>query len=266
MSEERRPIKREPLLTLLCGILIMTACHREESSMRMKSVSGNEASISSSSSSKEGVEVKELPEPSCELERSAQEAGLIPLKKVVKDVEVDLRYSSTRNFVGKDLYGEFDRCYVLPEVAKKLQVAQLVLKGRYPSYRFIVYDGVRPVSVQHEMWNTLDIPVEEKRKFLATPDSRSMHNYGAAVDLSIVDRNGEPLDMGTPYDHRGEKAYPRKEEELLEKGVLTKEQVENRRLLRDVMEKAGFNSIPTEWWHFSIKDKRTMARHYELVE
>jgi D-alanyl-D-alanine dipeptidase len=234
--------------------------------MRMKAVNDAEGVTPGSSSSSEDLELDALPEPSCELERSAQEAGLIPLKKVVRDVKVDLRYSSTRNFVGKDLYGELERCYVLPEVAKKLQVAQLVLKGRYPSYRFIVYDGVRPLSVQREMWNSLDIPAEEKRKFLATPDSRSMHNYGAAVDLSIVDRNGEPLDMGTPYDHRGEKAYPRKEEELLEEGVLTEEQVANRRLLRDVMEKAGFNSIPTEWWHFSIEDKRTMARHYELVE
>jgi D-alanyl-D-alanine dipeptidase len=116
------------------------------------------------------------------------------------------------------------------------------------------------------MWNSLDIPVAEKRKFLAEPGQHSMHNYGAAVDLSIVDQYGDPLDMGTPYDHRGPKAYPRKEEELLEEGKLTEQQVKNRRLLRDVMTKAGFNSIPTEWWHFSIKSMRAMKRHYELVE
>lgn len=246
-------------------ILLASACEREEASMEMKAVSEG-GGLTASQASEEKTDIGTLPEPSSDLERSAQEAGLIPLKQVVEGVQVELKYSTTDNFVGKDLYGRFNTCYVLPEVAKKLQLAQLVLQGRYPSYRFIVYDGVRPLRVQRKMWNSLDISREEKRKFLASPDHRSMHNYGAAIDLSIVDRNGEPLDMGTPFDHRGEKAYPRKEDELLEKGVLTQKQVENRKLLRDVMKKAGFNSIPTEWWHFSIKDKQEMARHYEVVE
>ena len=206
-----------------------------------------------------------LPEPSSKLEKAAQDAGLIPLKAVLKDVKVDLKYSSTDNFVGKDLYGSFNTCYVLPELAEKLKLAQLFLNTRYPSYRFVVYDGVRPLRVQRKMWHSLDIPRDQKEKFLAEPGGRSMHNYGAAVDLSILDQYGEPLDMGTPFDHRGERAYPSKEAELLKQGDLSKQQVQNRRLLRDVMTKAGFNSIPTEWWHFSIKSKREIVGNYDLV-
>ncbi len=264
MSGKRRILTPILFLALLGLFHLFAGCDQDEGQqdVRMKAVSGKEGDEGSGNQ----VDLSSLPEPSTELERAAQEAGLIPLKKVVKDVKVDLKYSTTDNFLGKDLYGDFSTCYVLPELAKKLQLALLFLRGKYPSYNFIVYDGVRPLSVQREMWRSLDIPEEEKRKFLAAPGDRSMHNYGAAVDLSIIDQYGDPLDMGTSYDHRGPKAYPSKEEELLEKGVLTKEQVENRRLLRSVMTQAGFNSIPTEWWHFSIKSKREITRHYRLVE
>lgn len=213
-----------------------------------------------------GLDLSELPDPSCELEEKLQGMGLIPLEAIVEDIEVDLKYSSTDNFVQKDLYGELERCYVLPEVAEKLKLAQLMLKSRFPSYRFIVYDGVRPHRVQKEMWESWDAPAEKKRKYLASPDQHSMHNYGAAVDLSILDEYDEPLDMGTPYDHFGEKAYPSKEDELMEEGELTEEQVKNRRLLRDLMEKAGFSGIPTEWWHFSVGTKRGVKRRHDLIE
>lgn len=215
---------------------------------------------------KGGSAVDSLPPPSCALEERIREAGLVPVKRAVEGIRVDLKYSSTDNFLGKDLYGELETCYVHPDLAEKLELARLFLQNRYPNYELLVFDGVRPLSVQRRMWKELDIPVSEKRKFLASPDQRSLHNYGVAVDLSICNEYGDPLDMGTPYDHRGVKAYPRKEEKLLEEGSLTEQQVENRRLLRSIMEKAGFRGISTEWWHFSIASHREARQKYQLVK
>ncbi len=260
MTLKHRAFSRFPtLFASLLLFFLFSLCDRKEGGMQMKTVKEKKEE-------EQGPELSSLPEPSNDLEKAAQDAGLIPVKAVVKDVKVDLKYSTTDNFVGEDLYGDLNTCYVLPEVAEKLKLAQLFLKSRYPSYRFVVYDGLRPLRVQRKMWRSLDIPKEKKEKFLAEPGDRSMHNYGAAVDLSILDQYGDPLDMGTPFDHRGKKAYPKKEKELLEGGELNRDQVENRRLLRDVMTKAGFNSIPTEWWHFSIKTKPKIVRNYEIVK
>ncbi len=241
-------------------LLSSLSCQEGEGDLEMKELK------------KEGVNEKEsskldpLHEASGELEERIREAGLVSVEKEVEGVQVDLKYSSEDNFLGEDLYGDLETCYVHPDLAEKLELAQLFLQNRYPSYSLVIYDGVRPLSVQKKMWEALEIPVKEKRKFLASPGQRSLHNYGAAVDLSILNGYGQPLDMGTPFDHRGEKAYPRKEEELLKKGELSEEAVENRKLLREVMEKAGFSGISTEWWHFSIASRREAKRNYELVE
>ncbi len=200
-----------------------------------------------------------------DLEKKIVEHGLVDVQEVVPSVRVALKYSTKDNFLGQDVYGDLEKAYLQPEVAQKLELAQLFLQSRYPSYSLIIYDGVRPKSVQWLMWESIDGTPAEKDNFLAHPKYGSLHNYGAAVDVSIVDQYGDPLDMGTPFDHRGELAYPSKEGEMLEQGKLTQEQVENRRLLRRVMGKAGFNGIRTEWWHFSACSRQEAARKYEVV-
>ena len=91
--------------------------------------------------------------------------------------------------------------------------------------------------------------------YVANPASGSIHNYGAAVDLTVglllADGTVVPLDMGTPYDASTEEAQPRLEPALLKAGRLTQEQVSNRQLLRRAMNAGGFKVLPIEWWHFN---------------
>ena len=129
-----------------------------------------------------------------------------------------------------------------------------------------VFDGVRPRSVQQKMWDMLDMPVQERSKYVSNPQNGSLHNFGAAVDLTIIDSTGRQLDMGTPYDYFGELAYPRLEAEMLEQGKLSKQQVKNRGLLREVMLEAGFTPITTEWWHFNSCYRKEAWEKYKIVE
>jgi D-alanyl-D-alanine dipeptidase len=71
-----------------------------------------------------------------------------------------------------------------------------------------------------------------------------MHNRGAAIDLTLADPDGKEIDMGTPYDFFGPEAHH-------DYTKLPSEILGHRQKLKTVMEKHGFQSIRTEWWHYS---------------
>jgi D-alanyl-D-alanine dipeptidase len=164
------------------------------------------------------------------------------------------------------MYGNFNKAYLQKDVAVKLVQAQRYLNELKLGYRLIIYDAVRPRSVQQKMWDTLKVPFNEKIKFLSNPALGSLHNFGAAVDISILDEKHHALDMGTPFDYEGELAYPESETKLLKEGKLTSEQVDNRKLLRMVMNKAGFFNIETEWWHFNSCTLEKAIEKYKIIE
>lgn len=193
--------------------------------------------------------------------------GLVDIQTIDRTILVELKYSTTDNFVGKDVYGDLTRAYLQPMAAKKLAKASGFLRQKNPDFRLLVYDATRPRSAQWDLWKTLShLPVSERGKYVSNPRNGSVHNYGCAVDLTLATKTGKPLDMGTKFDYFGELAYPEKEDELLKQGKLTKKQVENRRLLRSVMQKAGFSSLKTEWWHFNALSRAEAKKAYKIVE
>lgn len=201
-----------------------------------------------------------------EMEQHIINAGLMDVKTIDTSIVVDLKYSGSDNFLGIDVYGDLDKCYLQPDVAEKLKKASFYLRSKYSYYRIIVFDAVRPRSIQTKMWDTINIPLPLRSQYLANPVNGSLHNFGAAVDLSIIDEHGNLLDMGTKYDYFGELAYPRKEEIMMNEGKLNYTQLFNRKLLREVMEKSGFFVATTEWWHFNSCSRAAAAAKYKIVE
>lgn len=201
-----------------------------------------------------------------EEEQALLDAGLVNIQTIDSSIVVDLKYSTRDNFLMKDVYGDLNRAYLQKDVANKLRQAEQLLKAKFPYYSLIVYDAVRPRNIQVRMWDSIAVPAYEKSKYVSNPRNGSLHNYGAAVDLSIIDDNGIALDMGTPYDFFGELAYPREEQRLLAEGKLTHKQLSNREILRDAMQQAGFMPITTEWWHFNSCSRNEAAAKYKIVE
>ncbi len=192
--------------------------------------------------------------------------GLVDVQEIDSSISIDMKYTTTDNFVGIDLYGDLERVYIQPDVADKLKHAQSILKQRDSSLSLKIFDGVRPHFVQQLMWDSLVMPFHEKTKFLSNPKNHSIHNYGAAVDLTIIDDKRKELDMGTEYDHIGKLCYPRLEQQFLASGELTQQHINNRQLLRDVMKKAGFRYLPTEWWHFNSCSRIIAKQKYNLIK
>jgi zinc D-Ala-D-Ala dipeptidase len=171
----------------------------------------------------------------------------------IANISVDLRYASADNFVGRDLYSPHDCAWLHRDAAAGLERVVAYLALNQPHVRLLVLDALRPQRVQEALWAALE--GTDLRMYLADPVRGSIHSFGMAVDVTLIDRNSNPLDMGTPFDDLTERSHPKLEEGFLIKGELTQLQIDNRQLLRDAMTKAGFSGISTEWWHYDCGDR-----------
>lgn len=203
----------------------------------------------------------------CEYEQKMRDQGLVNIQEIDADILVDLKYSTTDNFVEKDVYGCISNCYLQKRPAEMLSDANHLLQRKNPNYRLLVYDGGRPLSIQKILWNSLtQYSPKQRATYVANPAQGSIHNYGSAVDLTIATSDGTPLDMGTKYDYFGELAYPKKEGYFLKIGKLTKQQIANRTLLRNVMKASGYMPIEYEWWHFNAMSRQMAKATYRIIQ
>jgi len=244
-------------------ILVLLSCYCEQDAERIEGPTAQRQSSKSSKSSI-GSEVMESPQVK---DSVLLLHNLIDVHALNKRIFVDLKYAGTENFLGRRMYDHIKKAYLQKDVADRLSKCQDYLTAIDTGLHLLIFDAVRPVSVQQKMWQALDtIPQAERRNYVSEPAYRSLHNYGAAVDLTICDSKGIPFDMGASFDEFKEIAYPSMEATFLANGQLTKAQIDNRKLLRRVMYSQYFQSIPTEWWHFNACSRKVAKRKYKCLE
>ncbi len=149
----------------------------------------------------------------------------------------DLRYATKNNFLKEKVY-DCAECYTRAKTAKALLKANKEFMKL--GYRIKFFDCYRPNSVQYKMWKIVPNP-----QYVANPKKGSIHNKGGAVDITLETLGGKELDMGTDFDFFGKRAYH--DNMNLPENILA-----NRKLLKETMEKYGFWSIRTEWWHYNL--------------
>ena len=178
----------------------------------------------------------------------------------IAGIAIDLRYATPANFVGADMYSPFDCAWLHNDAAAMLERTAGALARREPGLRILVLDALRPQRVQERMWKALEgTPLTQ---YLADPARGSIHSFGMAVDVTLVDAAGRELDMGTGFDDLTELSHPALEEGFLTRGDLRAEHLANRRVLRDAMGEAGWRGIRTEWWHFDAGDREKIRAGY----
>ena len=181
----------------------------------------------------------------------------------IEGIAVDLRYASADNFVGRDLYSPFDCAWLHRDAAAALEKVVAWLAAERPGAKALVLDALRPQRVQQQLWDALE--GTDLQMYLANPGRGSIHSFGMALDITILDEEGHELDMGTGFDDLTEKSHPALERQLLERGEITPRQVANRQLLRDAMSQAGFQGINTEWWHYDCGDRNVVRQTFRRV-
>jgi len=182
----------------------------------------------------------------------------------IPGVQVELRYATEANFVGRNLYGELNCGYVHRLAAEGLRKALAWLNEHAPGVQIKVLDALRPHRVQVMLWDHLD--GTDLRQYVANPARGSIHSFGMAIDLTLVDAQGRELDMGAGFDEMTELSHPVLEAEHLAAGRLTRQQIANRELLRGAMAAGGFNGVNNEWWHFDMLDRSHVRASFIRVE
>lgn len=200
-----------------------------------------------------------------ELDTWLHDRGLVDISVLDSTIRVHLVYATPDNFMGEVVYTGITRAWLHPNAAQKLVTAQRLLKKEHPGLTLVVYDAARPMSVQRKMWGL--VRGTDKVNYVSNPSNGGgLHNYGMAVDVTILDPAGEPLPMGTPFDFFGEEAHTNNEEALLASGKITRKEFDNRRLLRRIMKNAGFRTIPYEWWHFNACSRAEARQSYLVLD
>jgi zinc D-Ala-D-Ala dipeptidase len=200
------------------------------------------------------------------LESALRSLGLIDVQLLNPELVVDLQYSTDSNFLHQNIYGQLSKAFLEENAAKKIALAQYHLSASHPELRIKIWDAARPVSCQRKMWNALQMPIEQRGRFVSNPKNHSLHNYGCAVDVTLVDSLGIELDLGSRFDQFDSLAQPRFESHLLEQEQLSRSQVSYRWILRKVMKEVGFSTISSEWWHFNACTRQYAKEHYSVIE
>jgi D-alanyl-D-alanine dipeptidase len=174
---------------------------------------------------------------------------MVNLLRSIQGITLDLRYATTRNFMHQKIYPSLHTTYLRLPAAKALKKIVAELKNENLSVK--IFDAYRPYSVTEKMWE-----IVKDNRYAADPAKGSGHNRGVALDLTLIDlHTKKELPMGTGFDNFSDSAHT----DFIE---LPDSVLQNRRLLKTVMEKYGFKSLDTEWWHFSLPG----ANAYELLD
>lgn len=169
-------------------------------------------------------------------------SALIELNTLDTDIRLDIRYATTRNFTGVQLY-DAPRAFLVRVAAQALVRAQMA--ARADGYGLLIHDAYRPWHVTKKLW---DMTPLDKRGFVANPKQGSRHNRGCAVDVTLYDRaNGKAVPMPSAYDEFTDRAYSNY-------AGGSAAETANRARLERYMEAQEFMSISNEWWHFDYKD------------
>ncbi len=163
----------------------------------------------------------------------------VNLKDYSNNFIYDLKYATDDNFLKEVVY-DCAECYLRLKTVKALIIASQHFEK--DGYKIKVFDCYRSLDVQKKMWKIVNNP-----SYVANPKTGSVHNRGKAVDLTLVDLDGNELEMGTGFDFFGPKAghnYKRLSTKILK----------NRLYLKNIMIKSGFSPLSSEWWHYNLND------------
>ena len=201
-----------------------------------------------------------LSESYAQRSRTAQQLdslGYVNVHEQDGSILVDLMYAKADNFTGKLLYTDLREAYLHPDAIGPLLKAQQLLQEEYPDYTLIIFDAARPMHIQQQMWNA--VKGTRQQNYVSNPaHGGGLHNYGLAVDISIANTQGDTIPMGSIVDHLGKEAHT-------DYTAISKEAMQNRRLLIKVMRQAGFRSLPSEWWHFNLVSRQVAREKYKVI-
>jgi D-alanyl-D-alanine dipeptidase len=196
--------------------------------------------------------------------------GFVYIIDVVPNLVLDVRYNSNDNFMGRVANGyENSVCIMTTESAEALKlVAEEVALN---NYRLKVFDAYRPQRAVDDFisWSqVLDDTITKAKYYPNIPKKdlfelnylalKSGHSRGSTLDLTLIDENGDELDMGSGWDYFGPESWPTDT-------TVSQLAQDNRNILRSVMLKHGFIPYNEEWWHFTLDNEPYPDTYFDFI-
>ncbi|MCD8533049.1 MAG: M15 family metallopeptidase [Saccharospirillaceae bacterium] len=201
---------------------------------------------------------------------SPSQLCFIRLDHLIPDILIELKYASRDNFMGAVVDGYAHACALLSRPAAEA-LARVAAELRQQDLRVKIFDAYRPQrAVDHFLrWASSAEDLRTKARFypaLEKPQlfeqgylfSHSSHSRGSTVDLTLVDSDGQELDMGTIFDFFGPQSWPEYRE-------LSPSQRSNRDVLQSVMHRHGFIGVREEWWHFTLANEPYPDQYFDFL-
>ena len=221
-------------------------------------------------------------------------ADIVDVRTIIPDIQLDMRYTTSHNFVGRPIAGYLAaKCLLTKRAAQALKRVHDELRKQGLTLK--VYDCYRPQTAVDDFvaWGKDLADQEMKAEFYPSVDKRNLfrddyiaakssHSRGSTLDLTIVPVRVPPqpeyepgsslkscenqkcarfsdnsIDMGTGYDCfslRAHTAYP----------GIGAEQGTNRAQLKSAMERYGFVNLPEEWWHYTLLDEPYPGTYFDF--
>lgn len=173
---------------------------------------------------------------------SVDKNEMVRLDEVADDIIIDLKYATPDNITGKPVY-DSNIAWLRRGTAIKLKRANEALMEQ--GYRIKVWDAYRSEKDHRRLHE-----VAKNSYYFIDPKIGSNHTRGAAVDVTLVDMDGNELDMPSKYDEMSEKAHRTYKH-------ASPEQKRNALILENAMKEAGFIPLENEWWHFDDSEYRS---------
>jgi D-alanyl-D-alanine dipeptidase len=196
---------------------------------------------------KYGLKVINLKEYKASIKQNPKKE-LIDLEQYIPGIVLDIRYATTNNFTGEQIYN-LAKAYARKPVADAVKRAQAELQKQGLGIK--IFDAYRPYKATVRFYE-----VYKDTTYVASPYKGSRHNRGCAIDMTLINlKTGEELKMPTAYDSFQKEAWP-------STPIKDPEARKNRALIIQVMEKQGFKVNGSEWWHFDFIG----WRNYEVLD
>jgi D-alanyl-D-alanine dipeptidase len=196
---------------------------------------------------KYGLKVTNLKEYKASIKQNPKKE-LIDLEQYIPGIVLDIRYATTNNFTGEQIYN-LAKAYARKPVADAVKRAQAELQKQGLGIK--IFDAYRPYKATVRFYE-----VYKDTTYVASPYKGSRHNRGCAIDMTLINlKTGEELKMPTGYDSFQKEAWP-------STPIKDPEARKNRALIIQVMEKQGFKVNGSEWWHFDFIG----WRNYEVLD
>lgn len=219
-------------------------------------------------------------------------SDFVYLRNIDSSIIQSVPYCTKQNFIGEKIEG-YEGCEVVLTRKAALRLKNVQQEAKKRGYNLVVYNGYCPQTAINQFMRWIKEPNKQQMKDLYYPridksklfksnifDNIYSHARGSAVDVTLINKGITPYNIKVSYRKlNDDSSIPYLDDGTVDMGssysffdiasmqatsLISRQQQENRNLLKKIMEKYGFQSSHKSWWHFIIMDEPYKDQYFDF--